>query len=451
MSKSEKQENTQLLKQLTELLAHGALNDVRTFVQSLYPAETANLLESVQPEDRKKIWKLIPANVKGKILVNLHEEVAAGIIAITSKKDLITAAENLESDDLVDLLHLLPESQMWVVLDSIEKAERSRLESVLAYDDHTAGGLMSLDVITVRPDVSIKDACEYLRKRGKMPANTDNLVVVDRESHIVGILPVSILLTKDPSSMISESMDANFRAIPYQMPAKEVALLFVQRSMLSAPVVSEEGKLLGRITIDDIVHVIREQADHSMMSMAGLDEELDMFAPVVVSAKHRSLWLGVNLFTAFLASGAIDLFENTIDQIVALAVLMPIVASMGGIAGSQTLTLVIRGLALRQIGDANALQLFKKEFLVGVVNGASWAIVVAFIAGIWFQSAGVGLLLGIALIINLMCAAIAGASIPLVLDKLDIDPALAGGVILTTITDVVGFVAFLGLATIFLL
>ncbi len=451
MSKSEKQENTQLLKQLTELLAHGALNDVRTFVQSLYPAETANLLESVQPGDRKKIWKLIPENVKGKILVNLHEEVAAGIIAITSKKDLITAAENLESDDLVDLLHLLPESQMWVVLDSIEKAERSRLESVLAYDDHTAGGLMSLDVITVRPDVSIKDACEYLRKRGKMPANTDNLVVVDRESHIVGILPVSILLTKDPSSMISESMDANFRAIPYQMPAKEVALLFVQRSMLSAPVVSEEGKLLGRITIDDIVHVIREQADHSMMSMAGLDEELDMFAPVVVSAKHRSLWLGVNLFTAFLASGAIDLFENTIDQIVALAVLMPIVASMGGIAGSQTLTLVIRGLALRQIGDANALQLFKKEFLVGVVNGASWAIVVAFIAGIWFQSAGVGLLLGIALIINLMCAAIAGASIPLVLDKLDIDPALAGGVILTTITDVVGFVAFLGLATIFLL
>lgn len=451
MSKTKKQDNTQLLRQLTELLAHGALNDVRMFMHSLYPAETASLLESVQPEDRKTIWKLIPANVKGKILINLHEEVAAGMIAITSKKELIMAAESLESDDLVDLLHLLPESLMWVVLDSIEKAERSRLESVLAYDDHTAGGLMSLDVITVRPDVSINEACEYLRKRGKMPANTDNLVVVDRESHIIGILPVSVLLTKDPKSMISESIIKNVGAIPYQMPAKEVALLFVQRNMLSAPVISEEGKLLGRITIDDIVHVIREQADHSMMSMAGLDEEQDMFAPVAVSAKHRSLWLGVNLFTAFLASGAIDLFEDTIDQIVALAVLMPIVASMGGIAGSQTLTLVIRGLALRQIGEANALKLFKKEFLVGAVNGASWAIVVAFIAGIWFHSAGVGVLLGIALIINLVCAAIAGASIPLVLDKLGIDPALAGGVILTTVTDVVGFVAFLGLATVFLL
>lgn len=451
MSKTEKQDNTQQLKQLTELLANGALNDVRMFMHSLYPAETASLIESVPPKDRETIWKLIPASIMGAILVNLHEEVAAGIIAITSKKDLISAAENLESDDLVDLLHLLPESLMWVVLESIEKAERSRLESVLSYDDDTAGGLMSLDVITVRPDVSIKDAIEYLRKRGEMPTNTDNLIVVDRESHIIGILPVSVLLTKDPKSMVSESMDKDVRPIPYQMPAKEVALLFVQRNMLSAPVISENGKLLGRITIDDIVHVIREQADHSMMSMAGLDEEQDMFAPVVVSAKQRSLWLGVNLFTAFLASGAIDLFEDTIDQIVALAVLMPIVASMGGIAGSQTLTLVIRGLALRQIGDANALRLFKKEFLVGVVNGASWAVVVAFIAGIWFHSASVGLLLGIALIINLMCAAIAGASIPFVLDKLGVDPALAGGVILTTITDVVGFVAFLGLATVFLL
>jgi magnesium transporter len=251
--------------------------------------------------------------------------------------------------------------------------------------------------------------------------------------------------------MVFDSMDKNVRAIPYQMPAKEVALLFVQRNMLSAPVISEKGKLLGRITIDDIVHVIREQADHSMMSMAGLDEELDMFAPVVVSAKHRSIWLGVNLFTAFLASGAIDIFEDTIDQIVALAVLMPIVASMGGIAGSQTLTLVIRGLALRQIGDANAIKLLQKEFLVGVVNGVFWAVVVAFISGIWFHSAGIGFVLGIALVINLICAAIAGASIPLILDKLKVDPALAGGVILTTVTDVVGFVAFLGLATVFLL
>lgn len=439
------------LKRMTELLGTGSLYEVRQYVQKLYPAEIAHLIESLAPEDRKKIWKVIPLNIIGEILVNLHVEVASGLIEVTDWNDLAIAIESLESDDLIDLLHTLPEPLLSRVTETIGIQERRRLESALSHGDDTAGGLMSLDVLTVRADVSLDVVLRYLRKRGTMPRATDNLIVVDRNDHFQGVLPLAVLLTKDPHAMVLEVMDFSMAGIPYQMPAGEVALLFEQRDMISAPVIAGDGKLLGRITVDDIVDVIREEADHSLMSMAGLDEEQDMFSPVVTSAKRRAVWLGVNLLTAFLASWVIGLFEATLDQIVALAVLMPIVASMGGIAGSQTLTLVIRGLALRQISSINAIRLFKKEIAVGAVNGALWAVVVACIAGIWFQSAGIGLLLGCAMLINLICAAFAGAGIPLLLQKIGIDPALAGGVLLTTVTDVIGFMAFLGLATFFLM
>ncbi|WAK01626.1 magnesium transporter [Methylobacter sp. YRD-M1] len=452
MSATAKQDNNELLlKRMTELLSSGSLNEVRQFIQELYPAEIALLIESLEPEDRKVIWKLIPLNTVGEILVDLHVEVANGLIEITDWQDLTTAVESLESDDLIDLLHTLPEPLLSKVTESIGIQERRRLESALSYDDNTAGGLMSLDVLTVRADMSLDVVLRYLRKRGSMPRATDNLIVVDRNDHFQGVLPLAVLLTKNPHAMVSEVMDFSMSGIPYQMPAGEVALLFEQRDMISAPVVAEDGKVLGRITVDDIVDVIREEADHSLMSMAGLDEEQDIFAPVVTSAKRRAVWLGINLLTAFLASWVIGLFEATLDRIVALAVLMPIVASMGGIAGSQTLTLVIRGLALRQISSINAIRLFRKEIAVGAVNGALWAAVVACVAGIWFQSSSIGLLLGCAMLINLVCAALAGASIPLALQKMGIDPALAGGVLLTTVTDVIGFMAFLGLATLFLM
>jgi magnesium transporter len=451
MSATAQQDNNELLlKRMTELLGSGSENEVRQFIQELYPAEIALLIESLAPEDRKKIWKLIPLNTVGEILVDLHVEVANGLIEITDWQDLTTAVESLESDDLIDLLHTLPEPLLSKVTESIGIQERRRLESALSYDDSTAGGLMSLDVLTVRADVSLDVVLRYLRKRGSMPRATDNLVVVDRNDHFQGVLPLAVLLTKNPHAMVSEVMDFSMSGIPYQMPAGEVALLFEQRDMISAPVVAEDGKVLGRITVDDIVDVIREEADHSLMSMAGLDEELDIFSPVMTSAKRRAIWLGINLLTAFLASWVIGLFEATLDRIVALAVLMPIVASMGGVAGSQTLTLVIRGLALRQISSINAIRLFRKEIAVGVVNGALWAVIVACIAGIWFQSSSIGLLLGSAMLINLVCAALAGASIPLALQKIGVDPALAGGVLLTTVTDVIGFMAFLGLATLFL-
>lgn len=450
-SKLNQEHNRHLLAQTIEILESGSQVEIRNFVHSLYPAETANILEALAVEQREKIWKVIPPSVMGEILVRVHTEVGQGLLKITDRTDLIKATENLESDDMVDLLHVLPEPLLSEVMDSMGVHERNRLESAMSYDDHTAGGLMSLDVLTIRSDVTLEVVMRYLHKRGGMPASTDSLIVVDRSDHLLGVLPLSDLLTNGPQTRVRDAMDSTVRGISYLMPAHDVAMLFEQRQMLSAPVIAENGRLMGRITIDDVVGIIREEADHSIMSMAGLDEEQDMFAPVMTSAKRRAVWLGVNLVTAFLASWVIGLFEATLQEIVALAVLMPIVASMGGIAGSQTLTLVVRGLALRQVSHANASKLLVKEFSVGVVNGVLWAFVVAIIASIWFQSTDLGLLLGAAMVINLVCAALAGASIPIILDKMGIDPALAGGVLLTTVTDCIGFMAFLGLATVFLL
>ncbi len=452
MPTTAKKENTiNLLEQALDLLAKGSLFEIRNFVHSLYPAETAHILESLEPEQRGRIWAVIPPNVMGEILVRVNAEVGENLLKITDRNDLIKAAEDLESDDMVDLLHVLPEPLLSQVMESIGLHERNRLESALAFDDHSAGGLMSLDVLTIRADVTLDVVLRYLRQRGEMPDATDSLIVVDRNDHFQGILSLSQLLTNDGATKVSKVMDSRAMAIPYHMSAHEVAVLFEQRDMLSAPVITNNGRLLGRITIDDVVDIIREEADHSIMSMAGLDEEQDMFAPVGISAKRRAHWLGINLFTAFLASWVIGLFEATLEEIAALAVLMPIVASMGGIAGTQTLTLVVRGLALRQISSANASRLFFKELMVGAINGVIWAVVVASIGGLWFQSLSLGLLLGAAMVINLICAALAGASIPVILDKMGIDPALAGGVLLTTVTDVIGFMAFLGLATIFLM
>lgn len=443
--------NKQLLGQLTECLASGSLDDAKNLLNTVHPAEISLLLESLPPADREKVWPLIPVTHMADILIDLKKEVAKRLIELTSKEDLIAAAASLNSSDLVDLLHVLPEDIVAKFLLTIGPELGGHLEKALAYPVDTAGGLMSLEVVTIRKNITLETVWRYLRRRGNMPKSTDTLYVVDRGNKLEGTLPVQVLLTKAPDTRVVDLMNADVAVIPYQESAHNVALLFERRDMLSAPVVSESGRLLGRITIDDIVDVIRGEADHSLMSMAGLNEEHDMFAPVVMTAKRRSVWLGVNLCTAFLASWVIDQYEVTLDQIVALAVLMPIVASMGGIAGSQTLTLVIRSLALNQIGSSNVYKLISKEMSVGALNGVVWAIVVAIISAIWFQSASIGAILGCAMIVNLVFAALAGAAIPLGLQRLGIDPALAGGVLLTTVTDVIGFTAFLGLATFFLL
>ena len=389
--------------------------------------------------------------IQGEVLLHVNDEVRAGLIRDMEPLDLISAAENMDMDDLADFLLDLPETVKREVLHSMDRQNRMRLESVLSYPEDSAGGLMDTNTVTVRADVTLELVFRYLQLLGKLPEFTDKLLVVNRQDQYLGALPLTSLLTRDPTSTVSDVMDREIESIPATLTAHEVANLFEQRDLVSAPVVDEDNRLIGRITIDDVVDVIRDEAEHSIMSMAGLDEEDDMFAPVIASARRRAVWLGVNLGTAFLASWVIGLYENTLEKVVALAVLMPIVASMGGIAGSQTLTIMIRGLALGQVGPTNARTLMTKEIAVSIMNGLVWSLVVAVIATAWFQNVEIGAIIAAALIINLVCAALAGFGIPLALKRIGIDPALAGTVLLTTVTDVVGFMAFLGLGTWYLL
>lgn len=448
---ADQQTTQQRLEILGQALHSGAAEQVRHLLETLHPAEIADLLESLPHEPRDILWELVDAGIQGEVLTEVNEEVRAGLIEDMETAQLVAIAENLDTDDLADLLQDLPGAVIHELLYSMDKQNRQRLEAVLSYPEDTAGGLMDLEIVTVRANVTLDVVLRYLRLRGTIPDLTDSLMVVDRFDHYQGVLPLATLLTSDPDSSVAEVMDRDIDGISANMKDVDVARLFEDRDLVSAPVVDDNGKLLGRITIDDVVDVIREEADHSFMSMAGLDEDSDIFAPAIISARRRAVWLGVNLATAFLASWVIGLYEATLQQVVALAVLMPIVASMGGIAGSQTLTIMIRGLALGQVGSSNARTLMLKEIAVSIMNGLIWSVVVALIVTAWFQNLEIGAIIAAALIVNLVAAALAGFSIPLALRRVGIDPALAGSVLLTTITDVVGFMAFLGLGTWFLL
>jgi magnesium transporter len=439
------------LEYLSQALDSGAADQVRHLLVNLHASEIADLLESFPHGPREILWELVDPDDHGEVLTQVNDEVRAGLIDEMETHDLVAATEGLDPDDLADIITDFPAMVSREVLRAMDKQDRQRLESVLHYAEDTAGGLMNVDVVTVRADVTLDVVIRYLRMRGELPKNTDKLFVVDRNDHYRGALELTQVLTNEPEQLVAVVMDRDIPGIPATLPDDEVAKQFENLDLVSAAVVAEDNQLLGRITIDDVVDVIREDADHSLLSMAGLDEEDDTFAPVLKSARRRALWLGINLFTAFLASWVIGNFQATIEQVVALAVLMPIVASMGGIAGSQTLIIVIRGLALGQIGSSNARWLMYKELAVAVLNGIGWAIVVAVISALWFQNNNIGLIIAAALIINLMCAALAGLSIPFILKRMNIDPALAGSVILTTVTDVIGFMVFLGLGTMFLL
>ncbi len=450
MSAAPQEEQPDRLELITQWLREGDTAQIAAQLAEMHPAEIAHLLESLPPDQRQAVWQQVPDDAEGEILANLNEEVRASLIEQMAPEDLVAATEGLETDDLADILPEMPQDVIQELLLTMEQQDRERLRSVLSYDEDTAGGLMNLDTVVVRADLTLDVVLRYLRRRGEIPEGTDNLYVVDREGHYLGLLPLSTLLTSDPSLTVRDVMIEDEEAIPVNMSARDVANRFEQRDLISAPVVDENNVLLGRITIDDVVDVIRDDAEHDLMSMAGLHEDEDMFAPVPVSARRRAVWLGINLLTALLAAWVIGLFESTIQQVVALAVLMPIVASMGGIAGSQTLTLVIRGIALGQITGSNARRLLVKELLVSLWNGVIWAIVLGAIAWLWFGNDTLGLVIAAAILINLLIAAIAGALVPLILRRFGADPALGGGVVLTTITDVVGFFTFLGLATIFL-
>ncbi|MDT8403478.1 magnesium transporter [Sulfuriflexus sp.] len=446
----EDQQPHQRLQAFSRLMESGTLVQVRRMLNGLYPGEIAHLLESLPPEKREFVWELVDSELQGDVLLEVNDDIRERLIRQMETTELLALTEGFETDDLADFIQDLPDTVTQLVLQSMDSLDRRRLEAVLFYPEDTAGGLMNTDTITVRPDVSLDVVLRYLRRRGEIPRMTDNLFVVDRQNHYIGQVHLADLLTREPSLQVGELVHGELKGVSANMPATEVASLFQQRDLISAPVIDDNGELLGRITIDDVVDVIRDEAEHSIMSMAGLSEEDDMFAPVVTSTRRRALWLGINLITALIASLVIAQFDATIEKLVALAVLMPVVASMGGIAGSQTLTLVIRGMALGQIGVSNARRLVVKELAVGMLNGILWALVIAGVATFWFDDIQLGIVIGVAIVINLITAALAGVTIPLFLKKIGADPALGGGVVLTTITDVIGFMAFLGLAAIFL-
>lgn len=438
------------LAALRELLVQGSMRHVSRLVNSLHPAEVASLLESLPPAKREIVWELVDPELEGDVLVELNEQVRADLISGMDAEELIAATEDMELDDLADLIGDLPEEVNQRVLRSLDLQDRERLNTVLSYEQDTAGGLMNTDTVTIRPDVTLEVLLRYLRMRGELPDRTDRLFVVNRHDRYLGALDIARLLTDDPDRMVGEVMDATVAGIPAEQPANEVAKLFEDRDLVSAAVVSSDGKLLGRITVDDVVDVIREEADHSVKSLANLQDEEDLFSDVVPSTRRRGIWLGINLLTAFLASGVVGLFEHTIDRVVALAVLMPIVASMGGIAGTQTVTLIVRGLALGQVSWGNARWLLFKELSVAVLNGLVWASVVGLYTVLFFKTWKIAAIIFAAMIVNLLAAAIVGVVVPLILKKMRVDPALASGVILTTFTDCIGFASLLGLGTIFL-
>ncbi|WP_275096350.1 magnesium transporter [Sedimenticola hydrogenitrophicus] len=442
---------TQLLDQVIADLESGSQEALTRTLLATHPAEVASLLESLPPEQRSDLWEAVPVAQESEVLSFLHDEARTSIVDEMDQGELVAAAGSMAPEDLAEFIDELPEDLTAALLLALDADHRKRLNSVLNYEEGSAGRLMSTDVISVRPDVCIAVVMRWLRRHESLPLHTDSLMVIDDDGGYLGKLDVADLLTSNPSTRVEAVMQPEAATVRADLSEHDVAALFERRDLISVAVLDAAGKLLGRITIDDIVDVIREESDRTLLRSAGLNDEEDMFAPVLPSARRRGVWLGINLITVFAAAWVIGRFEQALDQIVALAVLMPIVASMGGIAGSQTLTLTIRSLALNQIASANVRWLTIKELLVGAVNGLVWALVVSLVTYLWFGDPGIALIIGAALVLNLLAAALSGIAIPLLLHRWGIDPALSGAVILTTVTDVIGFLSFLGLATLFLI
>jgi magnesium transporter len=440
-----KSSNNQL-HDINEALGSGQTELAKEMLHQLQPGDLALLLESSRSRNRLDIWQLIPPDLYSEVLEELSDDVRNGIIRKMLPERVADVLEEMDTDNLVDTLRGLPQEIAQELLAAMEEQDRIRAELGLSYGDETAGFIMNTDAIALRPGINVDVILRYLRLKGDMPEHTDTLYVVDREDKLMGGVALTRLITSAADTPI-ESLIKDSEAIPANMMDNEVASLFERYNWLSAPVVDENNKLLGRITIDDVVDIIREDAEHSMMSMAGLDDEEDTFAPVVKSTQRRSIWLGVNLLTALMAAAVSDLFEATLSQLAVLAILNTIVPSMGGVAGNQTLTLVIRGMALGHVSSANARWLISKELAIGFLNGVIWSVLIASVIAIWKQDLMLGAVIAFAMMINMVAAGLAGASLPIIMKKLKIDPALAGSVILTTITDVVGIFAFLGTAT----
>lgn len=439
--------NRGTLNELTLALSRGMFVQVRNVLHNMPACDVAHLLESSPGKTRILFWDLIDTEFHGEILEELSDDVRNSIIHQMMPEAVAEATEGMDTDDLADVLRNLPDQLYQEVLQALDSQDRHRAEAALAYEEYSAGSVMNTDTVTIRPNVSVEVVLRYLRMRSEIPKTTDTLYIVDEQDVLIGEVSLTALVTSQPEVIISELMNTDIVPIPATMPESEAAILFERHNWISAPVVNEENHLLGRITIDDMVDIIREDAEHSMMSMAGLDDEEDTFAPVVKSTQKRSIWLGVNLLTALLAAMVSNLFEDVLGQLAVLAILNTIVPSMGGVAGNQTLTLVIRAMALGHISPSNTRSLMIKELTVGILNGVIWSVLIASVVGLWKQDLYLAIVIAFAMLMNMIAAGISGVAVPLILKKFKIDPALAGSVILTTVTDIVGIFAFLGTAS----
>ncbi len=442
-------ENKENLKIILDDSSDLSLNQIRRLLNDMSSSEIAHALESSPPKQRSIIFSLLETEEEGDVLFELGEEIQQDLISNISNEELTEAVKELELDEIVDILQNLPEERMKKILSNMSKVDRQRIEMGLTYPENTAGGLLNTDVISVRPNNSIKEVLSYLRDQKELPENTDKIFVVNNDNNYLGEMPISKIITTDPVMNVREIMETDMPAIDVNLEDKDVATIFERNNLISSAVIDHKGQLIGRITIDDVVDVIREDADQNLLGMAGVAE--DTFAPPGRAAKSRVFWLAMNLVTAFIAASTINIFQDVIDKIVYLAVLMPIVASMGGVAATQTLTIVLRGLTLEQINTSNIKWLFKRELAVSIINGIVLSTLVAISTYLWFQDYTLAVLIASALVINLISSVIAGILVPLILRKLNQDPAIGGSVVVTTVTDVVGFFSFLGLATIYLI
>jgi magnesium transporter len=450
MSVSNPDNAEERIEQIISELNESGIDNAIPLLEGLHPADIARLLESLLPDERMQIWQHIENEQRGETLLELGEGVRDSIISETDVHVLAAAVHRLDTDEIADLIPGLPDEVIAEVLFNVSRDAREQLNEVLSYPEDTAGGLMDIDAVTIRPRITVAVARRYLRMLGSLPEFTDKLFVVNRNGELTGSVLLSDLVTADDNQRIGEITNTEPRYFTVEQNELDVANGFARYNLVSAPVVTDDSRLIGRITVDDVVDVIRDEADYRVMAPAGLDEEQDIFAPVTQTTRSRAVWLGINLITALLASVVIGRFQETIGQLVALAVLMPIVASMGGNTGIQSLTVVIRGLSVGTITTSNARRILFKELMVGSLNGLIWALAVAVVTVLWFSDLQLGIIIGAAMIITMACAALFGAMLPVVMTRMGIDPALAGGVALTTVADVVGFFSFLGLATLFL-
>jgi magnesium transporter len=439
------------------LQEEACLAKLRQKLDSLHPADVAYILEALPQAERLVVWDLVKAERDGEILLEVSDAVREMLLADMDTDEILAATEHLDTDEIADLAPDLPQDVVQDILESLDAQNRARLQSVLSYPDESVGALMDFDMISIREDISLEVALRYLRRFDELPSHTDVIFVVDRDDHLRGVLPLQRLLVNNPDMEVSVVMERDVVSFEPDSDAAEAAAAFERYDLISAPVVAQDGKLLGRLTVDQVVDFIREQADEDFLKNAGLREEEDLFASVWKSAKNRAPWLAINLVTAFVASRVIDVFQGSIQELVVLATLQAIVAGIGGNSGNQTLTLIVRGMALGQIQSANARSLILKELGVSALNGAVWGAVLGLVVAFWYRDAGnvnsfaLGAVVMGAIVLNLLVGAMVGILVPLTMHKFGRDPALGSSVVLTFATDSMGFFLLLGLATLFLL